>query len=374
MPKRTRRSPGEGSIYKRKDGLWVAQYKVEGKTKYIYRKTRKEVSAALAKAIADRDSGMVFDAGNITVGKYLDKWMDSIQDTLRERTVERHEMVVRVHLKPTIGHVKLDKLNALQIQDVYRGKLDSGQSARSVELMHATLYKALKQAVRWSLVPRNVADAVNPPRAAKREIEPLDKDQLKTLLDAARGDRMYPYYVLAVTTGMRTGEMLALKWSDIDLQAGTLKVNRTIRNGKVNAPKTNAGRRTIRLSQMTLKALQDHRKASARERISEWVFSTSKGTPMSTHNIHNRSWKPLLKRAGLPHSTRQHDLRHSCITLLLSQGVPVKVVSEMAGHSDVSITLSVYQHLLPDMQGMSAQAIDDTLAGEDEDEATDGHN
>ncbi len=154
------------------------------------------------------------------------------------------------------------------------------------------------------------------------------------------------------------------------MQAGTLRVNRSIYSGKVTAPKTNAGRRTIRLSQMAIRALQNH----AKERISEWVFSTSKGTPMSTHNIHNRSWKPLLKRAGLPRSTRMHDLRHSCITLLLSQGVPVKVVSEMAGHSDVSITLSVYQHLLPDMQSMSAEAIDDTLSEDDQDEATEPHN
>lgn len=372
MAKNNRRSPGEGSIYKRKDGLWVAQYKVETpsgkKTKYIYGMVRKEVAAKLAKAIAERDSGTVYDAGKLTVAQYLDKWMDSIQDTLRPRTIARYEIVVRVHLKPTLGKVRLSKLNPLQVQDMYRAKLDSGLSARSVEILHATLYKSLKQAVQWSLIPKNIAETVNPPRSAKKEIKALDKNQIKTLLKAASGDRLYAFYVLACTMAMRDSELLALKWSDIDLEAETLRVNRTIFNGVVSAPKTTAGRRTIRLSQMAIRALKDHK-----QRNSEWVFTTRNGKPFSVHSVHSRSWKPLLERASLPNSTRMHDLRHSCITLLLAQGVPVKVVSEMAGHSNVSITLSIYQHILPDMQGMTAQAIDTTFSEEDQDEATEPH-
>ena len=359
-----RRIKGEGSVYRLKDGRVVGEYlDANGRKRYITSKTKTktEMKGALRKLLEDRDKGIAYDSENLTVGGYLDRWLDGVKGSVRDRTWRRHEEVVRLHLKPTIGGVKLDKLNALQVQSMYRKKLASGLSARSVEIIHATLHKSMKQAVAWSLIPRNVAEAVNPPRPAKKEIEPLNKNQIKALLQAASGDRLYAFYVLACTTAMRNGEVLALKWSDVDLDAGTLRVNRTIFNGVVSAPKTSSGKRTIRLSQMAIRALKQHRVQSAKQRISEWVFSTSKGTPISVHNVHNRSWKPLLKKAGLLPTTRMHDLRHSCITLLLTEGVPVKVVSEMAGHSDVSITLSVYQHVLPDMQGACADGIDEAL-------------
>ena len=168
--------------------------------------------------------------------------------------------------------------------------------------------------------------------------------------------------MLAITTGMRQGELLGLQWKDIDLDAGTLAVNRSVYDGEVNPPKTEAGNRTIRLSRLAIAALRQHRLNSARLRISEWVFPNSRGDSIHHQNLHNRSWKPLLKRAGLPHTVRFHDLRHSCISLLLSRGdVPIKVVSEMAGHAEVSITLSVYGHVLPDMQSTAADGIDEAL-------------
>src|SRR5215211_218787 len=189
-----RRGRGEGSIYRRKGGLWVGQYTVqtaEGtKTKYIYSKTRKDVAARLAKAIAERDAGLVFDAGTMTVGAYLDRWLDAIRDTVKQRTWQRHEEVSRLHLKPALGKVRLDALNALRVQALYRAKLDSHLSPRTVQIIHATLHKALKQAVRWSLIPRNVADSVDPPKAPKREIRPLDEEQAKRLLEAAEGDKL----------------------------------------------------------------------------------------------------------------------------------------------------------------------------------------
>lgn len=160
---------------------------------------------------------------------------------------------------------------------------------------------------------------------------------------------------------MRQGELLGLQWKDIDLESGTLRVNRSVYEGVVSPPKTNAGRRTIRLSKLATTSLRKHRVESAKQRMSEWVFPNAKGTTIGHQNLHNRSWKPLLKRAGLPHSVRFHDLRHSCISLLLARGVPIKVVSKMAGHADVSITLSVYGHVLPDMQSAAADGIDEAL-------------
>lgn len=174
---------------------------------------------------------------------------------------------------------------------------------------------------------------------------------------------MHALYMLAITTGMRQGELLGLQWKDVDLDGGTLCVNRSVYEGVVGPPKTNAGRRMIRLSKLAVSALRQHRVnvATSRERISEWVFSNAKGKAIGHQNLHNRSWKPLLRIAGLPHSVRLHDLRHSCISLLLSKGVPVKVVSEMAGHADISVTLSVYGHVLSDMQGTAADGMNEAL-------------
>jgi integrase len=200
------------------------------KKRYVYGKTRKDVAAKLSKAIADRDSGLVYDSETLTLADYLDRWLDSIRGTLRQRTWVRHEEVTRLHLKPTIGSAKLDRLNALQVQSLYRSKLDSGLSPRTVQIIHATLHKALKQAVKWSLVPRNICEAVDPPRVPKAEIRPLDTEQAKRLLQIAKETQpeLYALYVLAVSTGMRSGEILGLQWRDVDLDARTLQVRRTV--------------------------------------------------------------------------------------------------------------------------------------------------
>ena len=260
-----------------------------------------------------------------------------------------------------MGSTKLEKLTTLQLEKLYRQKLGEGLSARRVRYIHVTIRKALKDAVRLQLLPRNVADAAIPPKATKSKVKPLTQDQLRTLLDAAKGDKLEALYVLAITTGMRQGELLGLQWKDIDLDAGTLRVNRSVYDGEINPPKTEAGNRTIKLPKLALVALKQHRVSAAKQRIAEWVFPNVNGGPIGHQNLHNRSWKPLLHKAGLPHSTRFHDLRHSCISLLLSRGVPAKVVPEMAGHADVSITLSVYGHVLPDMRSTAADRIDDAL-------------
>jgi integrase len=266
-----------------------------------------------------------------------------------------------LHIKPTLGSTKLDKLNAMQLESLYAQKLDAGLSARRVRYIHVTIRKALKDAVRLQLLSRNVADAAIPPRPVKSEIHPLSQEQVQALLAAANGDKLYCLYVLACTTGMRQGELLGLQWKDIDLDAGTLRVERSVYDGVVSPPKTTSSRRTIRLTKMAVAALKQHRIDTAKLRISEWVFPTANGKTIGHQNLHNRSWKPLLERAGLPHSTRFHDLRHSCISLLVSKNVPIKVVSEMAGHADVSITLSVYGHVMPDMQDKAMKAMDDAL-------------
>jgi hypothetical protein len=174
-----RRGAGEGSLYRRKDGRWVGQYEAEGKRRYVYGKDRESVRARLTKALADRDAGLVFDSRNLTVSEYAPLWLDSIREAVGPRTWKRHEELTRLHVIPRLGSTGLDKLNALQVQSLYREKLDAGLSPTTVRKIHATLYKALKQAVRWQLVPRNVCDSVTPPRATKTEIEALTADQVK---------------------------------------------------------------------------------------------------------------------------------------------------------------------------------------------------
>lgn len=325
--------------------------------------SKAEMSKAVRKKLQERDEGIVAGSEGLTVEKYMDRWLESIKDRVRPGTYKPYEAITRLHIKPTLGRTKLDKLSAMQLEKLYHQKLKSGLSARRVRYIHVTIRKALKDAVRLQLLSRNVGDAAIPPRPAKTEITPLTLDEMRSLLDAARGDRFEALYVLAVTTGMRQGELIGLQWKDIDLDGSTLRVNRSVYEGIVSLPKTNAGRRTIRLSKLSVSALKQHRvnAATRNERISEWVFPNTNGTPIGHQNLHNRSWKPLLRRAGLPHSVRFHDLRHSCISLLLAKGVPVKVVSEMSGHADISVTLSVYGHVLPDMQGTAADEIDEAL-------------
>jgi integrase len=373
-----KRGNGEGSITRRKNGGWMAQYAVhtaEGrKRKTLYGKTRQEVAAKLAKALSDREGGLTFDAGSLTVSEYLDRWLaDSVKDTVRQRTWERYEQIVRVHIKPTLGRIKLKGLTPAHIRGLYREKLDAGLSPRTVQYIHTTLHKALKDAVGDGLIPRNVTEAVRAPRPAKKEVRPLSPDQSRTFLEAARGDRYEALYVLAVTAGLREGELLGLKWEDIDLDVGSLAVRRTLseaRSGRFfEAPKNGKGR-SIKLTRQAVEALRTHRKRQNEERLrfgtlwqdSGLVFPAQTGTPMNAKNLTARSFKPLLERAGLSSTVRLHDLRHTCATLLLGKGVHPKIVQELLGHATIAITLDTYSHVLPNMQGEAASAMESALS------------
>ena len=189
-----RRGNGEGSIYRRKDGRWEARYTIHPngpKRRTLYGKTRKEVADKLAKALADYASGYTFDTENITVGEYLDRWLnDSDRSSVRTSTYERHEQIVRLHIKPAIGRVKLSKLTPAQVQGLYRDKLDSGLSPATVQKVHAVLHKALAQALKWTMIPRNATDAVKAPRPAPEEMHPLSPDESRKLMEAAHGDKL----------------------------------------------------------------------------------------------------------------------------------------------------------------------------------------
>jgi integrase len=268
-----KRGNGEGSITRRKDGLYMARYTVEmpdgmRKRKTIYGKEREEVAEKLIEALSKRNRGLVFDADNLKLGEYLGRWLtDSVRDTVRPTTFERYEQVVRLHIRPVLGKVKLKNLTSAHVRGLYRQKLDSGLSSRTVQYVHVTLHKALKQAIADGLIPRNVTEAVKPPQVLREEIRPLTPEQAKTLFEAAKGDRLEALYVLAVTTGLRQGELLGLKWDDVDMEAGTLQVRRTLTTAKggpvLSAPKTKGSRRTVKISPTALEALRSHLGAPA---------------------------------------------------------------------------------------------------------------
>ncbi len=377
-----KRGNGEGSITKRKDGRYMARYTVHTakglKRKTVYGRTRKEAAEKLARALSDSAGGIFYDDENLTVGEYLDGWLKgSVRGTVRQSTYDRDEYLVNYHVKPVLGRHRLNKLSPAHVQGFYSGRLDAGLSSSTVHKIHTVLHKALSQAVAWSLVPRNVTEAVKPPAPSPREMRPLTTDEARRLLDAARGDRLEALYILAITTGMRQGELLGLKWSDVDLEEpenGSLCVRRTltrIDGGKrvvLGEPKTRKSRRTLRLTPEAVQILRRHLELQMEEigllgdRYGDQglVFTTEAGTPVNPSNLRQRSFAPLLRRAGLP-PIRFHDLRHTCATLLLAQGTHPKFVQELLGHATIAITLDTYSHVLPGMGDQTVRAMQDAL-------------
>ena len=306
--------------------------------------------------------------------------MECLKGTVRESTFERYEYAVRPHIKPALERIKLKSLTPAHVRGFYREKLDGSEGSRglaptTVHKMHVVLHKALEQAVADGLIPRNATDALKVPRIDREEINPLTSEEANRLIEATRGadERLQALYVLAVHTGLRQGELLALKWDDLDLEEGALRVRRTLTHagGKysMSEPKTKKSRRTVRLTSGAVAALRGHleRQMGEMDRLGSLykpgglVFANETGGIINPSNLRNRSFKRVLKLAGLPVSTRFHDLRHTCATLLLSSNVNPKAVSEMLGHANIAITLDTYSHVLPDMQEKAAKALEEAL-------------
>ena len=367
-----RRNNGEGAIYKRKDGRWCGRYANEGKRRYIYGSSRKEVAEKLFKAISEGKNGFAFDAtGKVLMKDHLRDWLeDSVRGSVSVRTYERKEEIIRLHIVPSLGNKKLKNLSPNDLQRLYREKLDSGLASRTVNQIHRTLNGALNEAVKWRIIPYNVCSVVTPPKCIGNEMNVLTLEQVEQLLDSAKGDRFEALYALAVTTGMRRGELLGLKWEDVDMNVSTVRVKRSlvlIRAGLVFVPPKSAkSRRSITLTSGVVESLKKHKAYQDEERLGKrWrenslVFPTTVGTPIYPHHFVRRYFKELLKKANLP-DVRFYDLRHTCATLLLTKGVHPKIVQELLGHSSISITLDTYSHVLPNMQEKAVRAMEDIL-------------
>ena len=373
-----KRGNGEGGITRhKKSGLYMARYTVRTPTgpkrKTIYGKGREEVAEKLVEALSNRNKGLVFEGDDQTLSAYLDRWLSgSVKSSVKSSTFESYERMIRNHIEPALGHRKLKNLTPDHVQYFYQSKLDAGLPPGTVRLMHGILHKALEQAVKWGIVPRNVCKATTPPKPNPEEIHPLDAEQAKRFLEAACGNRLESLYVLAVTAGLRIGELLGLRWEDVNLDTKTLRVRRTRSQAKsgptFTVPKNGKGR-SIKLTRQAVEALKSHKAVQNAERLKLgdlWednglVFCTTAGRPLDFRNVATASFKPLLKRAELP-DIRFHDLRHTCATLLLSRGHHPKLVQELLGHSSVAMTLDRYSHVLPGMGDQTAAAMEAALS------------
>lgn len=377
--KRRKRGQGEGSIYKRKDGLWAAAVNLgyrggKLRRKVYYGKTREEVQGKLVAALSDVQRGIPIPTERQTLARFLQSWLaEVVKQSVRPKTFNTYEYIVKLHIEPELGKKVLTKLSPQDVQRFLNEKLESGLSARTVRHINDTLRCSLNVALKWGLVSRNVATLVGPPRIQRKEIRSFTPDEARTFLKTIKGDRLEALFSVALSLGLRQGEALGLRWQDVDFEARTLRVIYALQRieGRLQLvePKTERSRRVLPLPETVHSALRSHRSRQLEERLalgSCWketglVFTSTIGTPLEPRNV-VRKFHALLKKAGLPHS-RFHDLRHSCASLLLAQGVPARTVMDVLGHSQISLTMNTYAHVMPAMKQDAMDLMESILAG-----------
>ena len=364
----------------------------------VYGTSSDDVGEKLRRKMADSDKGIPVSAKAWTMAEYLRYWLEHVVKVRRPKTYQGYEGIVRNYLIPGLGKKKLHRLTAPDVRTFFTqvrsrcrcctegidarreeprccaiGRCcDLRLSVRSVQFIHAVLRNALQNAMREELVGRNVAKLVQVETPNYRVNRGLSVEQARTLLREASGDRWYAFYVLALYLGMRRGELLGLRWRDVDFEAQQLEIVNTLQrvDGELRfvPPKTRSSERTIPLPQICLDALKAHRARQAEDRLkvgdywqdSDCVFATVIGTPVEPDNI-RRSWYPLRERIGLE-GVKLHDLRHSCVTLLLSIGVPPNVVREIVGHAHIGVTMEIYAHASLDQMRAALKRLDEHLA------------
>lgn len=362
-----KRASGESSIYQDEDGRWhgfVSMGKKENgrrDRRHASAAKRADVVAKVRALEAKRDAGIVEAAGRApTVGEWLDHWLDNIAARkVRARTLESYRSTVRLHLRPGIGHHRLDRLQPEHLERLYGALADKGLSPASILRAHRVLSRALRVASQRAKVARNVAALVDPPTVKRPETAlPLSAPEARKVMAAAQTHRNAARWTVALAVGLRQSEALALRWSDVDLDNGTLSVRRGLHRvsgqGLVyEEPKADRSRRTLALPKQLVEALRAHRAAQLEERIAagplwkdnDLVFAQANGRPIERKSDW-RAWKGLLDEAGV-RDVRLHDGRHTAATLLLSEGVHPRVVMEVLGHAQMRTTTDTYSHVMP---------------------------
>jgi integrase len=373
------RRKGSGSVFRRPDRKggkeWIAQIILEdGKPKQHYFKTQAEADIALNEMLYEQRRGMLATGPNQTVKQFMEYWLEEVhKPTIRVSSYISYRAMLDNHILPELGPYKLRQLTVQHIESFYVKKAKQGLSANTLKVIHGVLHNALAHAVYLNLVARNVSDIAKKslPRQARFEIQPLTKEQAQKLLERARGEKSEALLILAITTGMRRGELVALRWSDIHLEEGYLQVRRSARYAgrgyglQITEPKTRSSRRKIVISPLLIETLLLHRARQEETRKAagdawqahDLVFCDRHGEYLDPDTL--RNWlKKILKEADLP-PIRFHDLRHSAATLLMEKGVHAKVVQELLGHSSIMMTLDIYSHVLPSLQEDTKDKLDD---------------
>jgi integrase len=375
-----RRGSGEGSIYQRQDGRWCAQvslgYKPGGKPhrKLIYGKTRAEVSEAMKRVLRDQQLGMTITSERQTLSMYLTDWLENtVKPKNKHLTYRSYEWIVRTHLIPGLGRTSLVKLTPQALQAFINERSAAGLSAATVKHINATLRAALSQAQRWQLVYQNAAKLITLPRSIRYQAVILTPAQAKTFLTYLIGHRHEALFTVALTMGLRRGEILALRWSDIDLKKSMLDVRHSLERVRgeglrLSEPKSARAKRSLRIPQICLTSLIAQQRAQVVQQAwagnkcqdGDFIFTTNLGTPIHPDDL-SRAFPVALAAAKLP-KVRFHDLRHSCASLLLSLGVHAKLVQETLGHSSYQLTMDTYSHMIPALRNEVADRMDEIFA------------
>jgi integrase len=339
-------------------------------------RTKKEAEKAERDALVQQERGTLVDPKKTTLAELLDTWLQSKAGTITPNSYKDYEITIRRHVKPALGTVKAQTLTPAQLQAQFTAWRDAGLQPRTMARCHSVLNQALSQAVDWGIVSRNVCTMVKKPAIAKRPATVWSKVEWREFLREARRDPLAPLWFFLAVEGMRRGEALGLRWSDVNWERGTVHIAQSVvpdRNNKGKAliqprAKTASGSRTVRLTPDTLAILEAHcdRQRFFRQAAGDgWhdhdlIVSTSIGTPVNPNNV-TRSYDRLVILSGVPR-IRVHDMRHTAATLLLRDGNHAKLVSERLGHATIAITLDTYSHVLPDMQDEAAASMSRMLA------------
>jgi len=372
----SRRGQGEGTIRHRKDGRWEARLDLgysNGKRqrKAIYGKTRKEVQDALRDAVKAHQRGKPITTKSESTAVFLTRWLETVKPKLRPMTYRSYEARVHQHIIPSLGRVPVQQLKPQDVQALLNEKAATKLSASTVRGIRAVLRAALQQGVKWQQLEYNAAALADPPRVPDRQPKWLDLSQAKSFLEAVADDRLESLYRVAVSLGLRQGEALGLRWNDVDLDGGQLRVSWALQrvNGHLELvePKTKKSRRTVMLPATVANALRAHRsrqvdeqqKAGSKWQDQDFVFTTLLGTPLEGTRV-TKDFQKVLDKAGLP-QMKFHELRHSCVSLLGAQGVAPRTIQEIMGHSQMSTTMGIYAHVMPSVLRDAADAMDRVL-------------
>lgn len=366
----TKRGNGEGSIYQRADGLWCGSLSLDrGRRKTIYGKTRKDVARKLAIAVQARDDGTIVVAPRQTLAQFIERWLeDSVKPTTRPRSHLSYKDRMRLHILPDLGALQLTAITPQHLQQLYSKLLKSGLSSTTINSSHMVLHRALKQALRWGLIARSPADAVDVPRKGRPKADPFQPDELGIFLAAIQGDVNEPLWITLLGTGLRFGEVAALRWSDVDLDEHSLTVRHTIvRQGNKGyafaEPKTRSSRREIPMPAAVIDALRRQRiRATELQLLArDWpdldlVFPSAIGTPIR-ETKYIEVFHETLEHAGL-RRRRIHDLRHTYATRLFALNNHPRAVQELMGHSSFEITMNIYTASVPSVLRDAANSLD----------------